>query len=114
VVEDLFGEGADEGLPPEWAMVVLLGALENVGDMEGAFGGQEYVIYNIHVRLTLGPGRSGGALFSPTERAQGAKLSQGACFKDFDEVVFSKRLHIWCKEVACGAIYGRSRYMSIV
>jgi len=97
VVENLFGEGADEGLPPEGMMVVFFGALEDVGDMKGAFGGQEYVIYNIDIRLTFGAEGSGGALFGPAEGAQGAKLSQGGGFEDFDEVVFSDGLHRWYK-----------------
>jgi hypothetical protein len=88
LVEDLFGQGADQGLSSEWSPVVLLGALEDIGDMEGAFGGQEYVIYYIHIRLTFGAGRGRRALFGPTEGAQGAKLSQGACFKDIKEVIF--------------------------
>jgi hypothetical protein len=88
VVEHLFGEGADEGLSPERTMVVLLGALEDVGDMEGAFGGQEYVMYDIHIRLTFCAGRGRRAQLGPTERAQGAKLSQCAGFKDFKEVIF--------------------------
>jgi len=79
---------------------MFLGALEDVGDMEGAFGGHEYVIYNIHIRLTFGTGRGVGALFGATEGAQGTKLSQGTGFKDFDEVVFSERFHKWYKEFA--------------
>jgi hypothetical protein len=75
VVEHLFSEGADEGLPPERTMVVLFGALEDIGDMEGAFGGHEYVMYYIYVRLTFGAGRGRGALVGPTEGAQGAELS---------------------------------------
>ena len=89
MVEHLFGESADEGLPPEWTMVVLFGALDDVGDMEGTLGDQEYVIYYIHIRLTLCAGRNGGPLLGATEGAQGAKLSQCAGFKDFNKVVFS-------------------------
>jgi hypothetical protein len=61
-------------------MVVFLGVLDDVGDMERAFGGQEYVIYDIHIRLTFCAGRGRRALLGPTEGAQGAKLSQGADF----------------------------------
>jgi hypothetical protein len=87
VVEHLFSEGADEGLPLERTMVVLFGALDDIGDMEGAFRRKEYVMYYIHIRLTLCAGRGRRALVSPTEGAQGAKLSQCAGFKDFNEVV---------------------------
>jgi hypothetical protein len=87
VVEHLFSEGADEGLPPERTMVVLFGALDDVGDVEGAFRRQEYVMYYIHIGLTLCAGRRSRALVGPTEGAQGAKLSKGAGFKDFNEVV---------------------------
>ena len=88
VVEHLFSEGADEGLPPERTMVAFFGALEDIGDMEGAFGGHEYVMYDIHIRLTFCAERGRGALFGSSEGAQGAKLSQGACFKNFNEVIF--------------------------
>jgi hypothetical protein len=89
LIEHLFGEGADERLAAEWAMVLLPGALEDVSDMEGAFGGQEYVIYNIHIRLTFGPGRGDRPLGGAAERAQGAKLSRCAGFEDINEVVLS-------------------------
>jgi len=45
LIQDFFGQGADEGLTPELAAVVLLGAQDNLIDMEGAFGGDEYVTY---------------------------------------------------------------------
>jgi hypothetical protein len=113
VVEDFLGERTDEGLPSQRAMKVLFGALEDIGDMEGAFGGQKYVIYDIHIRLTFYAGRGGGARFGPPERAEGAKLSQGCGFKDFEEIGFSDRVHRWCKRFAYAPICGRSRYMSI-
>ena len=53
LVEDLFSEGADEGLAVELAAAIFFGTLDNVVDMEGAFCGYEYVIYNIHIRLTF-------------------------------------------------------------
>jgi hypothetical protein len=89
LVEHLFGESADQGLPPEWTMVVLFGALEDVGDMEGTLGDHEYVIYYIHIRLTFGAGRDGRSLGGAAEGAQGTKLSQCTVFKDFNEVILS-------------------------
>jgi len=89
LVEHLFGESADEGLPPEWTMVVLFGALEDVGDMEGTLGDQEYVIYNIHIRLTFGAERDGRSLGGAAEGAQGTKLGQCTGFQDFNEVILS-------------------------
>ena len=44
LVQDLFGQGADEGLAPELTAVVPFGAEDDLVDMEGAFGGNEYVI----------------------------------------------------------------------
>jgi hypothetical protein len=88
LVEDLFGEGADQRLAAERAVELLFGALDNVVDVERAFGGEEYVIYDIHIRLTSGIGSGGGALFGAAEGAQGAELSEGVIFKDFDEVIF--------------------------
>jgi hypothetical protein len=87
LIEHLLGQGADQGLALEGAVEVPFGALEDVVDMEGAFGGEEYVIYDIHIRLTFGAGTEGGALFGAAEGAQGAELSQGAVFEDFNEVV---------------------------
>jgi len=87
LIEHLLGQGADQGLTVERAVEVLFGVLDDVVDMEGAFGGSEYVIYDIHIRLTFGAGRAGGALFGAAEGAQGAELSQGAVFEDFNEVV---------------------------
>jgi hypothetical protein len=70
-------------------MVVLFSALDDVGDMEGALGGREYVIYDIHIRLTFGVGREGWSLGGAAEGAQGTKLSQFTGFKDFNEVILS-------------------------
>jgi hypothetical protein len=41
LVEDFFGEGADHGLPAQGAVEVLFGALEDVVDVQGAFGSYE-------------------------------------------------------------------------
>ena len=75
LVENLFCEGADQRFPTELAMMVLFSALEDVVEVKGAFGGKEYIIYNIHIRLTLKTGGGGGAMSSAAERAQGAELS---------------------------------------
>jgi hypothetical protein len=67
LVEDLFCEGADQGLTAEWAMMVFFGALEDFVQVEGAFGGGEYIIYNIHIRLTLEAGGESGPVGSAAE-----------------------------------------------
>jgi len=69
LVQDFFGEGTDEGFAAELAVVVILSALDDVVDMEGGFGSQEYVIYDIHIRLTLATGLGWWALFSAAEGA---------------------------------------------
>jgi hypothetical protein len=69
LVQDFFGEGTDEGFAAELAVVVILSALDDVVDMEGGFGSQEYVIYDIHIRLTLDTGLGWWALFSAAEGA---------------------------------------------
>jgi hypothetical protein len=88
LVQDLFGEGADQGLAPERAAVVLLGALDDFADMEGAFGGNEYVINYIHIRLAPRLRRRAFAFLGAAEGAEGAELGEGGIFEDFEEVVF--------------------------
>jgi hypothetical protein len=62
--------------------------------MEGPLGRQQYVIYYIHIRLTFRlRRRSGFAVLRAAEGAQGAELSQGRVFQDFDEVVFIEWVH---------------------
>jgi hypothetical protein len=61
--------------------------------MKGAFGGEEYVIYDLHVRLTLGFGRRAFAVFAAAQSAQGAELREGGVFKNFNEVVFIQWIH---------------------
>jgi len=88
LVEDLFGQGADEGLAAELAAVVPFGALEDVIDVEGAFSGHEYVINYIHIRPTPFRGRGAFAVLGAAQGAQGAELGEAGVFEDFDEVVF--------------------------
>jgi hypothetical protein len=93
LVQDLFGQGANEGFAVESAVMVLFGALEDVTDMEGVFGGQKYVIYDIHIRLTLRVRRSGLTVFGAAEGAQGAELGEHRFFQDFNEVVSVQWIH---------------------
>ena len=102
MVEHLFGESADEGLPPKWTMVVLFGALDDVGDMEGTLGGQEYVIYYSHIRLALRLQRRTFAVLGAAEGAQGAELGECCSFKDFNEIVFIQRVHMARKMFVIG------------
>ena len=54
----------------------------------GPLGGQEYLIYDLHIGLAVQLGRSRFAVFRTAEGAQGAELGQGHIFQDIDEVVF--------------------------
>jgi len=67
---------------------VLFGALDDLVDMEGAFGGEEYVIYEIHTGLAFGFGGGTLAEFGAAQGAQGAELSEGGIFEDINEVIF--------------------------
>jgi hypothetical protein len=102
LVEDLFCQGADQGLAAELAPVVFFGALDDVVDVKGTFGGDEYVVYNIHIRLTFGCGWGGLALFSAAKGAQGAELCESRVFKDLNEVVFIDGVHGERKMLATG------------
>jgi len=93
LIEDLFGQGADEGLAAQLAAVVFLGAGNNLVDMEGAVGGGEYIMNKSHIRLTFWRVGRGFAVLGTPEGAQGAELSEGRVFKDLNEVVFVERVH---------------------
>jgi hypothetical protein len=93
LVQDLFGQGADQGFAAQGAAILFVRTLDEVVDMEGAFGGHEYIIYYIHIRLTLGFGLYGRTVFGAAESAQGAELSQRRCFKDIDEIIFIDWVH---------------------
>ena len=68
--------------------MVLLGAQDNLIDMEGAFGGDEYVMYYIHIRLAARLRRWAFAFLGAAEGAEGAELGEGGIFEDFEEVGF--------------------------
>jgi hypothetical protein len=80
LVQDLFREGADQGLAPEWAAVVLFGALDDVVDVEGAFGGCEYVMYYLHIRRASWRGRRAFAFLGAAQGAQSAELGECRIF----------------------------------
>jgi hypothetical protein len=88
LIQDLLGEGADQGLAAELAVVILFGALEDVGDMQGSLGGSEYVYNNANIRLTFRPGGGGFSVLSAAQGAQGTEMRKAGGFKDFKEVVF--------------------------
>jgi len=88
LIQDLLGESADQGLAAELAVVILFGALEDVGDMQGSPGGSEYVYNNVHIRLTFRLGGGGFSVLSAAQGAHGTELRKACCFKDFKEVVF--------------------------
>src|SRR6266446_2201739 len=92
-VQDLFGEGADQRLAAELAVEIFLGPVDDVVDVEGAFGREEYVIHDLHVRLAFGFGRCAWALLGAAQSTQGAELRQGGIFKNFNEVVFIQWIH---------------------
>ena len=102
LVQNLFGEGADQGLASELAVIAFFGALDDVVDMEGAFGGQEQVMNYIHIRLTIWLGGRGLGLFGAAQGAQGAELGKRSIFKDIDEVVFIERIHNGQKRMVMG------------
>jgi hypothetical protein len=87
LVEHLFGQGADEGLAVEGTVVVPLGAQDDLVNMEGAFGGHEYVIYYLQIRLAARLGRAWVGFLGAAEGAEGAELGEGGVFEDIEEVV---------------------------
>jgi hypothetical protein len=93
LVQDFFGQGADEGFAVELAVVVLFGALDDVGDVERLLGCKEYVIYNIHIGLTLRLWRRGFAVFRSAEGTQGSELGKCSSLKDINEIIFIQWVH---------------------
>jgi hypothetical protein len=102
LVQDFFGQGADEGFTVELAVVVLFGALDDVVDVERLLGRKEYVVYNIHIRLTLRLWRRGFAVFRSAEGTQGAELGQCGIFQDINEVIFIQWVHNAKKRLVTG------------
>jgi hypothetical protein len=102
LIQDLLGEGADEGFAVELAVVVLFGALDDVVDVDGGLGRQEYVIYYSHIRLALRLQRRTFAVLGAAEGAQGAELGECCSFKDFNEIVFIQRVHMARKMFVIG------------
>ena len=86
----------------ELAVVVLFGALDDVGDVEWLPGRKEYVVYNINIRLTLRLQRRTFAVLGAAEGAQGAELGECCSFKDFNEIVFIQRVHMARKMFVIG------------
>jgi hypothetical protein len=80
LVEDLFGEGADQGFAPELAVMVGFGAADDVIDMEGAFGSCKYIINYSHIRLSFFAGRRRGSVLGAAQGAQGAQVSESSIF----------------------------------
>ena len=86
-VEDFLGEGADEGLATEFTVEALLSLSEDVGDVEGARGGLEYVLNDGDIRLTFLAGDRTLAGFGRTEGAEGAELGVSSRFEDIEELI---------------------------
>ena len=93
LIQDLLGQGTDHGLAVELAVEVFLGTFHDFLDVEGAFSGYEYVIYNCHIRPTFGPGWWSRALGGSAEGTQSAELGESSRFEDLDEIVFGYWIH---------------------
>jgi hypothetical protein len=102
LIEHFFCQGADQGLAAEWAAVILFGALDDVVDVQGPFGREEYVIYDNHIRLAFGIGWGALALFGAAQGAEGAELGQSRMFEDLKEVIFIDWVHRARKKLSCG------------
>jgi hypothetical protein len=87
LIQDFLGQGADQGLAAELAAVILFGALEDVRDMQGTFGGCEYVNNYVHIRLAFWLGCGGLSVLGAAQGAQGTELRETYGFQDFDEVI---------------------------
>jgi hypothetical protein len=94
LIENLFGQGADQGLTAEPPAMGLARLLQDVLDMEGASGFQKYVINDLDIRFTFrassGPERSSAW----AQRAQSAELSMGGFFEDIEEILACQRRRI--------------------
>jgi hypothetical protein len=112
LVQDLFGQSADQRLALEVTAMVLFRALDDFVDVEGAFGGGEYVMHNCHIRLTSRLRWRTRAGLGAAEGTEGAQLCGRGDFEDIEEFVFGQGIHGERKQVVMDPIYGRSRYMS--
>jgi len=87
LIQDLFGQGADQGLAAEAYAIGLAGLLEDVLDMQGATGLDEYVIDDLDVRFTCRTRPRPGRSLPRAQGAQGAELSLGRFFEDIEEIL---------------------------
>ena len=84
------GQRRDDRFAIERDAVALGDAGENLGDMQVATRGLEYVIYHLDLRHTLSRLGAAGRSFpfcSAAEAPQGIQLSLGNGFENFEEVV---------------------------
>jgi hypothetical protein len=93
VIEDLFGQGADQGLAAQRATMELLGVADDLVEVEGAFGLFQYIYDYIYIGLSLG-GTFGAAAGSAAGQAQGAELGVSGCFQDFEEFLASEGMWV--------------------
>ena len=73
--------------------MIPLGKLDDVVDVQRAFGGQEDLVNDLHVGFTSGIGAGRVAELAAAQRAQGAKLGQGCVFENIQKIIFGKRIH---------------------
>jgi hypothetical protein len=114
LVEDFFGEGTDQGIAAQAAVVALLGLSDEVIDMEGAGGGEEELIDDINIRHTFFIRRSGrrrGALSA--QGTQDFELSLSGFFEDFEEFL-PRQVGIGHKSKDIFDKIADIRYMSIM
>jgi hypothetical protein len=93
LVEDLFGEGTDEGLAAELTSVLFVDAGDDLVDVQGlASLGEDGLDQG-----DTGPGRGqdlGTFRRGAAEQAQGAELGMGGSFEDLDEVLAMEKERI--------------------
>jgi hypothetical protein len=96
-VEDLLGEGADQGLAAEFDAEGQARLEDDLVNMQRAAGGQEYILDKIHIRLTflfILICEWGG--FFP-ERSQRFELSVSRRFQNFQQFN-AREWRIWHKD----------------
>jgi len=97
LVQDFFGERTDQGFPAELAVVVILGALDDVVDMEGVLAARSmsYTISILDLRSI--PGWGGGRC-SARRRARRALSWESVAFSSTSSRSFLVRGFIDCEK----------------
>jgi len=93
MVQNLLGQGADQGFAADGPMVELLGAAEDFVEVERAIFFCQDIYYYIYIRHRLS-GAFWAAAFGAAQQTESTELGVGAFFKDVKEILAGEGLRL--------------------